>query len=138
MKKIYFAHPMCTYNTISEEFFLENLKLKFPDAEILNPNQVWIQEECEKLEDAMSYFKDLTQSCDLLIAMPFADNTLGAGVGKEIEWMWEKDGDVVVYPITAENPVYLPKNTFFDFKVLTREETRAKMLSYKFGTYVRK
>jgi hypothetical protein len=140
--KLYFAHPMCTYNTIIEEFYLEMLTINYgEDYEIVNPNQKIHQDACDLLGDnSMSYFEGLTKSCDALVAMSFPDKTLGAGIAKEIEWMWEKNGDIWIHSISAfVSPILLYKKNDFDvFTVLTREETRAKMLSYQYGTYKRK
>ncbi len=124
MVKIYFAHPIHTYNTILEEYFLEYFS-QFQDIEIVNPNHPDHQKGY--LDEGMEYFKKLVQGCDKLYAFGFGDNTIGAGIAKEMDWMYEKGGNVIFLPFFSkyEEQVVLKCNK--QFKVLSIEETRKKL-----------
>lgn len=120
--RIYFAHPINTYNTIIEDYFLEFFSN--PDIEIINPNNSIHQEGYKKF--GMNYFKELVQSCDKLYALGFPDNSIGAGVAKEMNWMREKGGTVIFLPFFEkyEEMVVVCEN---QFKVLSVEETRERL-----------
>lgn len=120
--RIYFAHPINTYGTILEDYFLEYFSRDH--LEIVNPNQPIHQEGYEK--EGMEYFKRLVQSCDKLYAIGFPDNTIGAGIAKEMNWMKEKGGVVLFLPFfTKYEEMVVPCEN--QFKVLTVEETRQKL-----------
>ena len=120
--RIYFAHPINTYGTILEDYFLEYFSRDH--LEIVNPNQPIHQEGYKKF--GMDYFKNLVQSCDKLYAIGFPDNTIGAGIAKEMNWMKEKGGVVIFLPFfTKYEEMVVPCEN--QFKVLTVEETRQKL-----------
>lgn len=120
--KIYFAHPINTYGTILEDYFLEHFSRDH--LEIVNPNHPIHQEGYKKF--GMDYFKDLVQSCDKLYAIGFSDNSIGAGIAKEMNWMKEKGGPVIFLPFfTKYEEMVVPCEN--QFKVLTVEETREKL-----------
>lgn len=78
----------------------------------------------------MDYFKDLVQSCDKLYAIGFSDNSIGAGIAKEMNWMKEKGGPVIFLPFfTKYEQMVVPCEN--QFKVLTVEETREKLKHYE-------
>jgi hypothetical protein len=122
--KIYFAHPVNTYGTILEDYFLEHFQRN--DIEIINPNHPNHQEGYQK--EGMEYFKKLVQSCHKLYAFGFSDNSIGAGIAKEMDWMKEIGGLVVFLPFfkTWEEMV-IPSDK--QFNVLSVEETRKKLKS---------
>ena len=123
--KIYFAHPVSTYGTILEDYFLERFSLNH--LEIINPNQSIHQEGYR--QEGMDYFKKLVQSCDKLYAIGFSDNNIGAGIAKEMNWMREKGGTVMFFPFFTEyQEMLVPCEN--QIKVLNVEETREK-LKYK-------
>ena len=121
-KRIYFAHPINTYNTILEDYFIEHFKRD--DIEIVNPNHPDHQKGYQN--EGMEYFKKLVQSCDKLYAFGFADNTIGAGIAKEMDWMREIGGLVVFLPFfTKWDEMVVPCEK--QFTVLSVEETRKKL-----------
>lgn len=89
-QKVYFAHPINTYGTILEKFALEYFSINYPHWEIINPNLLEHQEGYKS--DGMDYFKGVVLSCDKLVAIGFGDNSIGAGIAKEMNWMKEKGG----------------------------------------------
>jgi len=123
--KIYFAHPINTYNTILEKFWLE--AFSGSGGEIINPNSKEHQKGY-KLE-GMDYFKKLVQSCDKLYAFGFGDNSIGAGIAKEMDWMFEKGGQVIFLPFFTQYEEQMV-HSINQFKILTVEETREKLKSY--------
>jgi len=128
--RVYFAHPMCTYNSIHEEYILEWFK-QFPDVEVVNPNTPEHQEGCKT--EGMSYFKPIVLSCDRLYAYGFGDNTIGAGVAQEMDWMQEKGGNVIFVSFHSGSTFerMVTETAAQQFKVLSVEETRAKLKSYE-------
>lgn len=137
--KIYFAHPQCTYNTILEEFALECIKTNFYQyrLQIVNPNTPIHQKRCKK--EGMEYFKKLVDNCDAIFVLPFGDNTLGAGVAREIQWMIAKGGAVWILDFAMAIPFTRTNVTAqIQYKVLSIGDTRKKLQSYKYGTYHKK
>jgi hypothetical protein len=125
-RRIYFAHPINTYNTILETFFLDYMK-KYPDVFIVNPNSA--EHEKQYKLKGMSYFKTLVRSCDKLIAFGFGDNSIGAGIAKEMDWMREKGGTVIFMPFFREwDEMVVPCAK--QFNVLSVEETREKLKQF--------
>jgi len=93
---LYFAHPVNTYGTASErklvpyifEFFLQ----AFEVVKIENPNT---EEHCKNYakwkqayaSNGMNYFiEEVLPKCNCAIFLPFRDNTIGAGVWKEVQY----------------------------------------------------
>ena len=125
--RVYFAHPINTYDTILEKYFLEYFG-KFNDVEIVNPNKIEHQEGYKK--EGMDYFKKIVQSCDKLYAFGFGDNSIGAGISKEMDWMFEKGGEVIFLPFFTELEQQVVKDSNKQFNVLSVDETRSKLKSY--------
>ncbi len=126
-KKVYFAHPINTYDTILEKFALENFSVNHPNWEIVNPNAPEHQEGYKN--GGMEYFKQVVLNCDKLVAIGFGDNSIGAGIAKEMNWMREKNGDVYFISLFTElDEMVVPCEN--QFKVLSVDETRAKLKSY--------
>lgn len=121
--KVYFAHPINTYNTILEKYFLEYLS-KYPSYEVINPNSP--HHEMGYKKEGMDYFKKLVLTCDKLYAFGFSDNSIGAGISKEMDWMREKGGTVLFVPFfTQLEEMFVPSKN--QFKVLNVEETRRRL-----------
>ena len=111
MKLAYYARPMNIYHTPQEERDkMEIGKGGFIPIEIDKPA---IQRVA--VESGMDVFRAMVLSADALFFRGFADGSIGAGVGKEIEWARE-----------AGLPVFeLPSQT--DRRVLSVEDTRAML-----------
>jgi hypothetical protein len=123
-KRMYFAHPINTYNTIIEKFFLEKYSENY---EIINPNQEIHQIGVKK--EGMDYFKPIVQSCDMLFAFGFGDNSVGAGIAKEMNWMKEKGGIVIFLPFFTKYEEMFGKAED-NYNVLSVDDTRKKLKSY--------
>lgn len=74
--KLYFAHSKLIYNTELEKQQLEQIKNRFPDYEIINPNGDFIF-------SGMDYCYILISECDLLVFTSVKDY-IGKGVFSEI------------------------------------------------------
>jgi hypothetical protein len=107
--KIYFGHPMNTYDTVLEIDLILAINRFSPDYEIENPNQKHHQDGCRKYEietgNVMEYFyKEVLPLCEGGgIFLPFRDGMWGAGVFGEASWMlknglpiWEINSDCVI------------------------------------------
>ena len=127
--RVYFAHPKNTFNTILEKFFLDHFSEFDEEIEIINPNSPEHREGYER--EGMEYFKKVVQSCDKLYAFGFGDNSVGAGIAKEMNWMKEKGGRVLFMPFFSEWESLEMACAENQFQVLSVEETRAKLKFYE-------
>lgn len=101
--RIYFAHPINTYNTEYEKIcisILENNNISF-----LNPGtpeqQAKFKIYREKNDNYMKYFKNLVLSCDGVAYLPFRDGKIGAGIVYESKVSNKKGG--ILYEIDINN-----------------------------------
>ena len=67
-KRIYFGHPINTYNTALENELLQKISEAFPECEIENPNQKHHNEGYERWKKTTGngmdyYFKVVLLSC---------------------------------------------------------------------------
>lgn len=95
-QKLYFAHPVNTYDTKTEKKCLDLVARTFPQYIIENPNQphhqIGYAEWKKRLENdpqksgGMSYFfEKVLPDCEAgTVALPFLDGLIGAGVASEI------------------------------------------------------
>ncbi|PIP73004.1 MAG: hypothetical protein COW88_03310 [Candidatus Lloydbacteria bacterium CG22_combo_CG10-13_8_21_14_all_47_15] len=98
LKKIYFAHPINTYETPFEGIALEVIKRRFPNHDIICPNTP--AHAAEYTAHGMSYFTErLVPQCSVTIGMPYPDGKFGAGVASEIRKAFELKQDVYVLMI---------------------------------------
>ena len=80
----YFAHPITIYNTRKEGVLIDMIRncTFFSNPLVINPNSGYHEDRYKK--EGMDYFLSLVDTCDALVYYPFEDNTIGAGVVKEI------------------------------------------------------
>lgn len=123
-EKIYFGHPINTYNTELEKFLLDEIRRFFPQSDIENPNQPIHQEGYMAYKKTQGngmeyYFKEVLPSCSGGIFLPFRDGLFGAGVWGEAEFLsassrplWKINPDGGILPLRLEEMVMLSiKNT---------------------------
>ena len=126
-KRIYFAHPINTYNTILETWYFNKIFKPFlNEIEVINPNT----EECQTgyAKYGMEYFKDLVQSCDSVYVLPFEDNSIGAGIHKEVVWAMEKNIPCIITKLNFDfEQIWRLDTLDQQVKILSVEETRAKL-----------
>lgn len=126
--KIYFAHPVSDYGQPREKACLDLIKKHFPDAEILNPNQL-VHNEAYKTQ-GMEYFENLVQSCDALVFTGFEDAEVGMGVFREAEVMGLKGGKIyelkLYFGATLENAAPCEID-YKNIRPLSIDETRRRV-----------
>lgn len=101
--RMYFAHPVNSFNTSFEKAMVKFLLYVFPGVVIENPNQPHHQtgyrdyaerfkhEPLKKGTRGMRYYHEVVlPSCDRCAALPFLDGRLGLGVADEARWYLER------------------------------------------------
>ena len=135
-KRMYFGHPINTYDTPLEARLVAALEAAFPDYEIENPNKPEHQAgyaEWEKTHvDAdgkptgMGYFFEVVlPTCDAGAHLAWPDKMFGKGVFGEADWQQERGQPTwEIFPdaTIATLPPPLDKA-----RCLTREETAARL-----------
>ncbi len=86
---IYFAHPINTYDTKYESLSISSIKDMFPKSTIINPGEEFHINSFKDYvsndpEEYMGYFRDLVNTCSVIVYLPFTDGKIGAGVRYEI------------------------------------------------------
>lgn len=128
--KIYFGHPINTYDTEEESRLLEIIQAYFKDYEIENPNQDHHQEGYlgyrKEHGSGMQYFLGIVlPDMDAGVFRAFQDGMLGAGVYKEAEWL-ESNGKPI-FEVNLEGkitPLILSEQ-----RRLSVEETKKRVYS---------
>ncbi len=97
---VYYAHPVTDYGTEFEAGAVETLADRF--GEVVNPNGP--DHAAAYASQRMGYFQELAAGCDALAFSRFPDESVGAGVAKEIVaaseagrrvWEYTRNGDVM-------------------------------------------
>ena len=81
MDVLYYAHPMCTYGTIAEQFELQSIRSQFQRARIVNPARY--EGHPEKLRDTVGFCLRLVEKSDVVVFSRLMGKVT-AGVGKEV------------------------------------------------------
>ena len=135
-KRLYFGHPISLYDDPLEVELVAEIKRRFPDWEIVNPNSPEHQagyvayEKTRKDEDGkptgMGYFFEcVLPTCDGGVHLAFRDGMFGKGVFGEAEWQqlhgfptWEilPDGTISELPAPIDPA-----------RCLSREETWTRL-----------
>jgi len=133
-RKLYFAHPINTYNSDLEEYLVEIVQEYFAAWEIENPNQQKHQDGYKKFREekgnGMRYFtEEVLPECRGIIALPFRDGKWGAGVAKEVLYFLENKLSAWQISLKGQLVVVvdlLPEDLGEDM-ILSVEETRARL-----------
>lgn len=128
-KKLYFGHPLNTYDTELEARLLQIIAEAFPGWEIENPNQPHHQAECQRWKRmtgrCMDYFFQVVlPTCQGGVFLPFPNGTWGAGVFGEAQCLSEQ-GQKSLWQITAEGKI--SRVSLKKVKSLSIEETRSRL-----------
>jgi hypothetical protein len=128
---VYFAHPINTYNTKYESLSIDMIKDKFPNSTIINPGEQSYQDSFKEYvnndpEEYMGYFKDLVNTCSVIVYLPFNDGKIGAGVRYEIFHLHKRFDEIYEinpndYSIRKVSMLYVDDNT------LSIDETRQRI-----------
>ncbi|VVB80637.1 Uncharacterised protein [uncultured archaeon] len=127
--KMYFGHPISFYDVPIEAKLIEVIRSRFPDYEVVNPNQPFFQEGYQRWRNETGngmnfYFKEVLPSmgAGTFLAFP-EDLKLGAGVWGEAEFISSRNGPIFEVRLDFSiNPLELDLS-----RKLTVEETRARI-----------
>lgn len=131
-KRLYFGHPINTYNTDLEQQLLRRISETFPDWEIENPNQKHHHAGYKHLKETtgngMDYFlKQVLPDCHGGIFLPFRDGAWGGGIFKEAQFYAEQGLPVWIIDLNGDIKLLVWKLFNRKYKSLTREETKARI-----------
>lgn len=127
--KMYFGHPINTYDTRLESELLVKIYLTFPGWYVINPNQEHHQKGYQswkaKYGNGMDYYyKEVLPSCNAGIFLPFRDGSWGAGVFGEAQFLDQRGG--LIYQI-SHNMIISRVGNLKRIPVLSVEETRLRI-----------
>ena len=91
IKKLYYAHHMCKYNTKEEKQEIELIEKKFPNFLIINPNGWICQDNSEQA--IMNQCYHFVKMSDVLVFSSL-NTIIGRGVYEEVQLAVEKNKDV--------------------------------------------
>jgi len=99
MEKIYFGHPVDSYNTVLERELLRNISHAFKLFEIVNPNspvhQQGYRDFKERFGNGMKYYFEMVlPEISVGVFLPFVDGMLGAGVFGEAEFLHQREKQI--------------------------------------------
>lgn len=136
----YFAHPISHYDDDIEWECIETIITMLTPVgkdvtegwiHIMNPNQRWLSNLYERRlremdEDPFDIFRQIAISCDVIVGVSFMDGSIGAGVAEEIKTCLLEGIPAYLIYINNGIKLFLPVSNIDNFKILSREETRAK------------
>jgi len=117
-KWIYFAHPIKTYNTKDEKAILNQIRLSYPDYEVINPADFGVVDfrgckNCMKEHMIPQHFK-LIKHCTIIIVWGERDS---CGIHCEVCKAWELGKEIVSASIKIElKPITLQEYHYKDSK----------------------
>ncbi len=129
--KIFFSHPVNTYNTPLEAFLLQKIAEHFPQYDVENPNQPHHQEGYERYKrergNGMAYYyEEVLPDCGAGgVHLPFRDGKYGAGVFGEAVRL-----DRLACPVWSISPEGVITEAYVEQMrryALTAEETRKRV-----------
>ncbi|MDA2935967.1 hypothetical protein MYX06_02010 [Patescibacteria group bacterium AH-259-L05] len=126
--KLYFGHPINTYNTDLEKKLLQIISKKFHGWVIENPSQKCHQQGCQRYRETtgrpMDYFtKEVIPKCSGGVFLAFRDGAWGAGIFKEAKTLTKFD--CPIWEINIDGMLSQP--ILDKVNVLTIEQTRARI-----------
>lgn len=134
LTRVYFAHPVTTYDTALELECESFVRRYVGEVEIVNPNSVEYQREYSRTKD-FKFWTDLARTCDICVFLPFEDKLVGSGVHAEIQTFYERFGkEARVYEFdTTEQLLIFRQSPYFDNprRVLSIQATRDRIASHR-------
>lgn len=118
--RFYLAHPVSDYGGTPRQVAASKL-IEDAGHTVENPDQP-IHQQAYKAH-GMDHFIEVVEGCDALAFLRFADGSIGAGVGKEIEAALR--AGIPVYD--ASDGRLEPTGLMIPEGILSVEETRAKL-----------
>jgi len=142
--RVYFAHPVTTYDTALEFECDGFIRRYVGEVDIVNPNSTQHEAGYKKLRvlksDPMEYFVRLANTCDVCVFLPFSDKRVGAGVWKEIKTFFDRFGEVEArvweYDTNQQSLIARSLEYFMENprRVLSVQETRQRIAEYRKAT----
>lgn len=83
MALLYYAHAMCMYGTVAEEFELKGIRCEFRRVRIINPAKY--DGHPDKLKDTVGFCLGLVEKSDAVVFSRLMGK-ITAGVGKEVNY----------------------------------------------------
>jgi len=130
--KIYFAHPVNLYGTKLESFLIQKIKEALPEYEVVNPADKEHGEGYERFKaetgNGMRYFEEVVlPSCAAGVFLAFRDGKLGAGIFKEVKWLYYHARSL--WEIDVSGNVVWFNGPFYEVgrRTLSVDETRARI-----------
>lgn len=128
MPRLYFGHPINTYDTPLEDILINAIQAKFPDWEIENPNrphhQHGYREYKRETGNGMNYFfARVLPYCGAGVFLPFPDGRWGHGVFQEALFLGGRGRPV--HLITTGELIFPAE--LHTVPVLSVEETRSRI-----------
>lgn len=126
--KLYFGHPVSTYNTSKESELLDIIRGEFSEHTIVNPNSgthsLKYSEYKQKFGNGMLYyFNEVLPQIDTGVFLPFNDGMFGAGVYKEAEFLYHMQREVFEIDYQGDLQKFEPNST----RELSVEKTRKRI-----------
>jgi hypothetical protein len=130
MNKIYFAHPINTYNTELEKHCINLIEKKFPDCIIINPNsedriKLFVEYKQNNPDTYMDFFTTIVKECTHLVLLPFRDGMIGAGIWLEAHALQDINNIFEINPFKTN--IRFIELAEIDFMKLSIEETRRRI-----------
>jgi hypothetical protein len=124
-KTIYFAHPISTYCTPTEERAIRALERA--GFVVVNPSDEVHQNSCGN--DMVQWAK-LAGTCDAIALLPFEDGAIGAGVMKEVDTVHSHGKPV--FKIDVDGGAFSPLSQWPQGEnILSVEDTRARINPFR-------
>ncbi len=122
MKKVYFGHPINTYDTTFETLLINSIKRGFPEWYVENPNQECHDEGYK--EFGMTYFfEEVLPEMNAGVFLAFDDGMFSSGVYEEAEFLVKKG--LPVYEIDGDGG--LTDLVLDESRKLSIEDTRKRV-----------
>ena len=133
MAKMYFGHPINTYNILLEIILVAKIQKTFPGWIVENPNQEHHQKGYENWKNKYGngmdyYYKEVLPLCNGGIFLPFRDDSWGAGIFGEAQFLDHRNG--LIYQITHDM-VISRVGDLNRITALSIEETRQRIRTRK-------
>lgn len=130
-RRVYFAHPMSSYDTQEEAAALRIMAQHFNSNEwdIINPNQPEHQHAARRLRRPFAYFEELVSGCDALCYLPFDDGKIGYGIKGEVDAIKTRKPDAELFEVDMNAQRIIAQSALDESRVIGRSETAARLTS---------
>lgn len=122
--RIYFAHPMTSYGSVSELRSLKLMRTLFDH--VVNPSERQYSQLCG---NNMKEWEKLASQCDGIIFMAFEDGSIGSGVAMEVSKVFSQGKPC--FQISPQNGAIHPISSWpGKANILSIDQTRSRVRSF--------